>query len=61
MNLDKEKRYETKANKIKRLLNGMDRNTKYLIEFGNNEEVLRVVELEEEYIDDLKVYIERWW
>lgn len=61
MNLDKEKGYVSKEEKIKRLLKGIDRNSKYLVEFGVNEEVIRVVELEDEYMAGSKVYVERWW
>ena len=61
MKLNKEKRYETKEEKIRRLLKGIDRNSKYLVEFGVNEEVIRVVELEEDYVAGSKVYVERWW
>lgn len=60
MELVIEKGFETKEDKIKRLLKGMDRNSKYLIEFGNNDEVIKVVEVEEGYIAGTKVYIERW-
>lgn len=57
---EEEKKYELKENKIKRLLKGIDYNTKYLVEFDIVGNVIKVVELEDEYMAGSKVYIERW-
>ena len=60
MKLEKEKKYEMKENKIKRLLKGIDSKTKYLVEFDIVGNVIKVVELEDEIMAGTKVYIERW-
>lgn len=48
--------YQTIEEKIKKALSGLDYNTIYVVEFGRDFQVIKVVEVEKKDIEELILY-----